>query len=101
MRTALLVLTGLIVVSGRADAQAPRVYKICRGEFEGPCKLHSYDRFERCGTYGVGGANPNLSCQFLCGTPIGPGCQASSNAPSISGNACGYAWFSITCTGGQ
>jgi hypothetical protein len=100
MRIAALILSGMVAAGAQtavSPAAAQASYRICRGEFEGPCKLHPYDRFERCGTYGVGGANPNLSCQALCGKPVGPGCQVSGNIPSMPGNACGYSWFIITC----
>jgi len=92
-----LVCIGAAAVSSRGSAQAPVVYNICRGEFEALCKRHPYDRFERCGTYGVNGANPGLSCKYLCGKSLGADCQSTQNAQPVGGNACGYAWFKITC----
>jgi len=102
MQAIRLILAGLACAAlmsapSTGRAQSPGVFNVCRGEFERFCKQHPYERFERCGTYGVSGPNPNLSCQFFCGKPLGSQCAVVQNAASTAGNACGYAWFKVTC----
>jgi hypothetical protein len=45
-----------------------------------------------------GGPNPAASAQVHCGGQLW---TARSNYPSVSGNKCGYAWFTITCWSGR
>ena len=102
MQAVRLILTGLacaalISTPSTGRAQSPGVFNVCRGEFENFCKRHPYEKFERCGTYGVNGANWNLSCQAFCGKPLGNECEVIRNYEPTSGNACGYAWFKVTC----
>jgi hypothetical protein len=106
MQAVRLILTGLACAAltsaplvGRAQSPPayPGVFNVCRGEFENFCKRHPYEKFERCGTYGVNGVNWNLSCQAFCGKPLGSQCTVVQNAAPTAGNACGYAWFKVTC----
>ncbi len=78
-------------------AQA-QVHDICHGEYIQTCRLHAFAEQEVCTEgNGVGGANPEVSCQRLCGSPIGPKCSTVKLQESIDGNYCGYSWFRITC----
>jgi hypothetical protein len=53
---------------GPHGQQASRMFNVCHGEFQ---------------DNGVGGADPNVSCQRLCGKPRGGGCDVVGTAPGI------------------
>jgi hypothetical protein len=82
-----------------ATPTAKQVYQVCHGEIESTCKQHAYTVFEMCSDKnGVGGANPAISCQTLCGEPLGQNsCEARGLFPGFGGNHCGYSWFEIRC----
>jgi hypothetical protein len=101
-------LVGLISVVGAAawcgakaqpQPEPKKVYKVCHGEIESVCKKNDYNTFERCSREsGVGGADPAISCQFLCGKSRGPRtCEVETIAQPIDGNFCGYSWFKVSC----
>jgi hypothetical protein len=78
-------------------AQA-QVHDICHGEYIQTCRLHPFTEQEICTEgNGVGGADPQASCQRLCGAPMGPKCSTVRLQAPIDGNYCGYSWFRVTC----
>jgi hypothetical protein len=85
-------------------------YSICHGEHDK--KVINFNPFKDQDEHGCddhpgwtvfvgcagGGANPPVSGANLCkGKPW----TAKGNFPSVSGNRCGYAWFTISCWSGQ
>jgi hypothetical protein len=88
-------IASLIVPLCGAQAQ---VNDICHGEYSAKCKIHPFSVQEVCTKYnGVGDANPKVSCQKLCGAPLGPKCLMVRLQAPIAGDFCGYSWFRITC----
>jgi hypothetical protein len=60
------------------------------------CDDHSgWSVFEGCSG---GGPNPSASGQAYCGGQL---FTVELNYPSVSGNKCGYAWFTVTCWSGR
>ncbi len=87
-------------LTSAAYAQTSQVYIVCHGDHESTCKMHSYAYFEHCGDdNGVGGADPNATISYLCGTKPGgaPNGAARATQAPIAGDHCGYSWFEVRC----
>jgi hypothetical protein len=82
---------------------------ICHGE--NAKKVMNFDPFKKGDEHGCddhpgwsvfegcsgGGTNPAASAQALCKGSLW---TVTTNFPGVSGNKCGYSWFTITCWSG-
>src|SRR5579872_3172332 len=96
----LKITTAVIGLSISISASAAQTsYKVCHGEVKSVCDMHPYDRREVCNQEnGLGKANYNVSCEYLCGKQLGEGCSIVITQAEIeNANACGYSWFEVRC----
>jgi hypothetical protein len=84
-----------------ARAGAMDEIRVCHGEYDQICRSFPIDIWERCGPGTARGADPNVTCHSICGTPPGRNTciisRISGYPSSRSGNFCGYSWFAVRC----
>jgi hypothetical protein len=94
--------TWIIVIGLANDAHSQSaLYEVCHGERKEVCQRYQIDVWEECSDRnGVGGADPNISCQKLCGKPLGESSCLVTRRPNAAAEPdghCGYSWYEVHC----